>query len=249
MTVTDVSTRREPRPAMDRSIERVREDGFVHVGRADVLEHQSAADGDDFRSAWDDLPLDRELADGGTYRQRRYGRLRVRVVDGEPAFEALPHVAFRQDVIPLWAGKDRSFAPISEEVLLHTGMRALVGWDALLATALSGVTDWEVGLHLVRVVARPGAEGNPTPEGRHRDGHMYVGMHMLRREGCFGGLSTVHPERGGPVSLTMTDVLEAMFVDDGRVTHEVSPTRAVGDTEGVRDMLLVDLNPADTEAS
>ncbi|MGW5876127.1 2OG-Fe dioxygenase family protein [Nocardiopsis terrae] len=247
MSVTTLTTDHALNPIMERCVESVREDGYVHVRRTDVLEHQAAGDADGFRSAWDDLPMDRELVDGGSYRQRRYGRLRVRVEDGELSFEALAHTAFRQDVIPLWEGRNRSFAPIADGVLLHAGMRDLVGWDAKLATALSGVTDWEVGLHLVRIVARPGVEGNPTPEGRHRDGHMYVGMHMLRREGVAGGVSTVYPEGAEPVVLTMTEILESMFVDDGRVTHEVSPTSALGDSTGVRDMLLVDFNPAAPE--
>ncbi|MEU3309042.1 2OG-Fe dioxygenase family protein [Nocardiopsis sp. NPDC006832] len=249
MSVTTATPHRSLAPITERCVERVRTDGYVHVRRSDVLEHQVDAADDGFRSAWSDLPLDRELADGGTYRQRRYGRLRVRVEDGELSFRPLEHTDFRQDVIPLWEGKNRSFAPIGNEVLLHAGMRALVGWDARMATSLSGVTDWEVGLHVVRIVARPGAEGNPTPEGRHRDGHMYVGMHMLRREACSGGISTVYPESGEPVVLTMTDPLDAVFVDDGRVTHEVSPINAVGDIAGVRDMLLVDFNPAGPEVS
>ncbi|MDI6102987.1 2OG-Fe dioxygenase family protein [Actinoplanes sp. NEAU-A12] len=220
------------------------EDGFTVLRRAQTQQLTSLEDLEGFQQFWDDLRLDEELADGGKYRYRRYGRLHVRVEPSGPRFAVLPHTTFRQDVIPLWQGKDRSFAPASAEALLHPGMRALVGLDAQLATALSGRTDWEVGVHLVRIVAPYGAAGKPTPEGRHRDGHLFVGMHLLRRDACEGGESTVFPDHGAPVRSTLVDPLDSMFVDDHRVMHEVSPIRATAG-DGVRDMLLVDLNPFD----
>ncbi|MFI5496377.1 2OG-Fe dioxygenase family protein [Actinoplanes sp. NPDC051859] len=222
---------------------RAERDGFAVLRRADLAGLLSEPDLEEFRKAWEDLPVDTELAGGGTYRERRYGKLRVRVGAGGVTFEALPHATFRQDVIPLWAGRNRVFAPITPEVLEHPGMTALVGFDARLATALSGRTEWEIGVHLVRIIARRGAEGLPTPEGRHRDGHAYVGMHLVRRDGVTGGRSTIYPNDGGePVSTTLTDPLDSVFVDDAAVTHEVTPTVPAAAT-GVRDMLLVDVNP------
>lgn len=192
--------------------------------------------------SWTDLPLDEALPGGAKFRLRRYGRLRVEVGAQRPEFTVLPHVAFRQESIALWRGSARHFAPIDGTALLHPGLTALVGFDAGLATRLSGRWSWEVGIHMIRMVARPGEHGLPTPEGRHRDGHLFVGMHLIRREGCDGGQSTVYPDHGEPVRLTLLDPLDSMFVDDRRVTHEVSPIRAVGG-DGIRDMLLVDLNP------
>ncbi|MDA3650036.1 2OG-Fe dioxygenase family protein [Saccharopolyspora indica] len=222
-------------------------DGYTVMRREDLRPLMTGEDFRSLRRAWNDLCLDTELADGGTYRYRRYGRLAVEVTEQGVQFAPLPHATFRQDVIPLWQGKDRSFAPISEEVLLGAGMRALVGLDAQLASAVSGRTSWTVGIHLIRVIAPLGAVGKPTPEGRHRDGHLFVGMHLLRRDDCDGGLSTVYPERREPVSLTLTDPLDSMFVDDNRVMHEVSPTRAAEVVDGIRDMLLVDLNAPGAE--
>lgn len=214
----------------------LRRDGISHLLSGEALE--------DFRLGWEDLELDTGIPGGKLFRLRRYGRIRVDVdTDGSVAFAPLPNVPFRQDVIRMWRGRERVFAPISPYVLLHEGMRALVGLDARMATRLSGVDSWDVGVHLIRILAEPGGEGEPTPEGRHRDGHAYVGMHLLRRDRCGGGLSTVHPEGGSPVRLTLLDPLDSMFVDDARVTHEVSPISPLGGT-GVRDMLLVDLNPA-----
>lgn len=218
--------------------------GFVVPRRAALERLMSAADLEALRGAWEDMPVDDQIAPGATYRERRYGRLRAEVSGDEVAFDVLPHTTFRQDVIPMWTGKSRRFAPIDDRVLTSAGLRALIGFDARLATALTGHRTWEIGIHLVRIVARAGAAGRPTPEGRHRDGHEFVGMHLLRRDGVTGGLSTVYSEDGGePVRTTLLAPLDSMFVDDSRVTHEVSPTSPVGD-RGVRDMLLVDVNRA-----
>src|SRR5690606_36512610 len=92
-----------------------------------------------------------------------------------------------------------------------------------------------------RIVAHPTSAGLPTPEGRHSDGHRFVGMHLVPRDNCTGGLSVVHPEQGPPVELMLTEPLDSLFVADRDVTHEVT---AIGTVDGtaVRDMLLVDLN-------
>ena len=196
-----------------------------------------------FSEFWNDLHLDEDLPDGATFRYRRYGRLRVETGPHGVSLDVLPHVSFRQDSIPLWSGSERRFAPIEDRVLLHPGMAALVRFDTEVATELSDVRAWTVGIHQIRMIARPGVQGLPTPEGRHRDGHHFVGMHLINRVHCDGGESTIYPERRDPVRLTLTDPLDSMVVDDRRVTHEVSPIRATG-ADGVRDMLFVDINPA-----
>ncbi|MFH8724873.1 2OG-Fe dioxygenase family protein [Streptomyces termitum] len=246
VTAPDGAVRIRP-PAGDRAEGLARETvrtGFACL-RGDRVRQLLPADAlEEFRAAWEDLEPDTGIPGGKLFRLRRYGRLRVEVgADGSTSFAPLPHTAFRQDVIRMWRGQERVFAPVPPEVLLHEGMLALVGMDARAATRLGGTSSWEVGVHLIRVLAEPGGEGEPTPEGRHRDGHAYIGMHLLRRDRCGGGLSTVHPEGGEPVRMTLLDPLDSMFVDDSRVTHEVSPIGPLGGT-AIRDMLLVDLNPA-----
>ncbi|MEN8649805.1 2OG-Fe dioxygenase family protein [Streptomyces sp. 21So2-11] len=216
--------------------------GFTVLEGAGLRSLMSEDELDAFGRFWNDLPLDEALIGGGTYRYRRYGRLRVEIGGDAPAFEVLPHTTFRQDGIPLWKGADRKFAPIEEAALLHPAMAALVGFDAELATSISGLRSWEIGIHQIRMVARRDEDGLATPEGRHRDGHCYIGMHLIRRRDCVGGESAVYPDKGETVRLTLTDPLDSVFVDDRMVTHEVSPTQPVGET-GIRDMLLVDINP------
>jgi hypothetical protein len=219
--------------------------GFVVVGPDELGGLVSPAELAEFRELWNDLPPDEEMADGGTYRQRRYGRLRVGVADGTVSVTPLPHAPFRQDAehIPLYEGRERMFPPAGEEVLTHPAMRALVSFDVSVATTTSGITDWLVNVHLIRIVARQSSPGLPTPEGRHRDGHAYVGMHLMRRE-CDGGNSIVYRDGHEPTRFTMRQPLDSLMVDDHAVMHEVTPIAAHAGGDGVRDMLLVDLNPA-----
>ncbi len=196
---------------------------------------------------WDELDRDDTLFDGGTYRFRRYGRLRAHAdAAGRWSFSLLPHAAFRQSAehLPDYGGQERIFGPIPPETLTHPVLLALVSTDlAIVEASGSGTPDWEVGLHMIRVVAAQGVPGQPTPEGRHRDGHDFIGMHLMRREHCVGGESTVY--RGGDeqVRVTLDQCLDSLVVADALITHAVSPIKADGGT-GVRDMLLVDLNAA-----
>ncbi|HEX5120937.1 MAG TPA: 2OG-Fe dioxygenase family protein [Pseudonocardiaceae bacterium] len=194
---------------------------------------------------WELLGPDEALVDGGTYRYRRYGRLRAeRDAPGHWRFTPLPHVPFRQSAehVPHYGGRARMFGPIPPTELLDPTLVGLVAADLDIAGHVAtDVRAWEIGLHMVRVVAVEGAPGSPTPESRHRDGHDFVGMHLLNRTGCTGGSSTIYPAGRPPVRLTMTDRLDTIIVVDPRLTHEVSPVSAT-DHVGVRDMLLVDLN-------
>ncbi|TDV43206.1 hypothetical protein CLV71_116140 [Actinophytocola oryzae] len=218
---------------------------FVLVPGAELTALLPAGDLDRLANGWDRLELDEALFDGGTYRYRRYGRLRA---DGDSPghrrFTPLPHAPFWQsaECMPDYGGRERVFGAISDETLLDPALLGLVAADLSVVERVTGHRgQWDVGLHMVRVVAVPAEPGSPTPEGRHRDGHDFVGMHLFRRTGCVGGESIVYREGRVPVHLTLTQRLDSLVVADTRLTHEVTPVVSDGMT-GVRDMLLVDLN-------
>lgn len=238
--------RYSPGDIATRYAERVAENGYVRVSGSSLTPALDEAAIEKFRSSWDDLPLDAELVDGGRYRRRRYGRLLARFDHAErPTLTALPHGVFRQraEHIPIYNGRARVFEPIAEDILTGDILRYLVTFDLSIARRLSDNADWEVGLHQIRIVAHPNLVGLPTPEGRHRDGHLYVGMHMLRRDGCQGGVSIIQHGSEPEQKFTLMSVLDSVLIDDRSVTHEVTPIRATQDNPAVRDMLLVDLNP------
>jgi hypothetical protein len=220
-------------------------EGFVLVSGPDLVALLPAADLARLEACWEQLELDDALIDGGSYRYRRYGRLRAdRDASGNRRFTPLPHAAFRQSAahIPDYGGRERLFSPIAEDVLRNPALVGLVAADLdVVERVTNDAGVWEVGLHLVRVIAVPDEPGNPTPEGRHSDGHDFVGMHLFGRANCMGGKSIVYREGREPVSTTLTDRLDSLIVADQRLTHEATPVTADGGV-GVRDMLLVDLN-------
>jgi hypothetical protein len=231
--------------------EQIRLRGFVHLDGEKFPQAApplAAAAMRRFATSWQDLAADTDLVDGGRYRLRRYGRLRVQL-DGRSAhFSALEHVAFRQDVNPLYRGRTRMFEPIRTWVLHDPVMRHIVAFDVSVARMLLPLDDWEVGLHQIRIVATGADAGLPTPEGRHKDGHLFVGMHMLDRRSCVGGESIIEHADGGIERFTLTELLDSVIIDDAAVLHEVTPVYAAPGTDvGVRDMLLVDLNPHPSE--
>jgi hypothetical protein len=199
-------------------------------------------------AAWDDLPIDRHLADGGTWRLRRFGRLRA--TPGTRAgyqLKPLPAAPFRQsaDLIPLYEGKDRDFDPIEPVTMTSPALWSLLDHDLELIAAVEGARrPWLIQLHLIRVTTGPDLDVEPAPEGRHSDGHAYVAMHLIDKRDCTGGVSHVfQPGEAEPFLVTtMQQPLDTVVVDDRRVEHQVSPiTTDAG--RGHRDILLVDVDP------
>ncbi|MFI6875981.1 2OG-Fe dioxygenase family protein [Streptomyces sp. NPDC050400] len=219
-------------------------DDFVALPGSELAGWFTPADRARFFATWDHLHRD-ELVTGGVVRERRYGRLAAsRGPGGEWSFTPLPHQAFQQTAehIPLYEGQARMFSPIRAETLADPVLTGLIAVDlAVVAAVVPEASRFEVGLHQIRVLATPDAPGCPTPEGRHRDGHDFIGMHLIGRVNCAGGESVVHREGIPPTRMTLTERLDSLVVSDTRITHEVTPTVADGAT-GVRDMLLVDIN-------
>lgn len=219
--------------------------GFASLASRDVARLVPPASTAVFRGFWDALEPDGELPGGASYRLRRYGRLRAELTAEGVEFTALPHATFRQDAshIPDYGGRERMFSPVPAEVMLDPAITGLVALDLSVVTRHEHATSWIAGLHMIRVVADGESPGLPTPEGRHRDGHDYIGMHLVSRRSCSGGVSIIYRPGEPPVELTLTSPLDSFIVDDDALTHEVTPIAAVGD-KGVRDTLLVDLNIA-----
>ena len=162
-------------------------------------------------------------------------------------FAPLPHTVFQQSAehIPIHMGKARHFEPMAQEDLSHPVLLALLTDGLRLIGSGDGRKEWEIGLHMVRTVADE-TPGLPTPEGRHRDGHDYVGMHLLGRRNCTGGVSRVYRDGLPDTSLTLLEPLDGMLVVDAAIMHEVTPIAATSG-QGTRDMLLVDYNAVGDE--
>lgn len=195
----------------------------------------------DFSSFWRGLTLDRFMADGGTYRLRRYGAFELQ----RPGpLRLLPHEAYEQPrhINPLNGGVRREFDPLEPGFAHHSVLEAFL---TTLADVLDAVerqsVRWNIRLHPYRIRADLSAEGLPTPEGLHRDGVDYIVTLMVHRHNIEGGETVVTNNAREPVwHHTLADPMELLIADDRRTLHSVTPIVAVDPMQpACRDVLVI----------
>lgn len=196
-------------------------------------------------TAWDDLPPDAWLRDGGRYRRRRHACCTVEgAAAGSPgAIAPVPHRAHWQPVEynALHGGMARWFDPVLPAVAADPAWQALLRAVAAQASALwPKVPRWFVEAHQFRIDTADGI-GRPTPEGAHRDGVDLVAVFVIARSGIVGGETRVF-EADGPHGqrFTLDQPWSLLLLDDARMIHESTPIRPATDgTAGHRDTLVV----------
>ena len=226
--------------------------GLEHVGfalaRARDCELALASfglsDWEGFARSWDDLGLDTYMADGGRYRKRRFAAFAVSAGGQITRKPHQPHYQSR-DYNALNGGVQRWFEPIRTEVGQHPAMQAVLSLCTRLFLPLTppmtSPPDWHVEVHQFRIEARSGEAGLPTPEGMHQDGVDWVLVLMVRRENVAHGETTIHDlQRRQIGSFTLSEPMDAAFVDDSRCFHGVTPVAPVDPTQSAwRDVLVV----------
>lgn len=195
--------------------------------------------------AWDGLPEDRFMGDGGRYRTRRYSRFRLDRHTGDlTEIEGTSIYQTREDN-PLNGGVVRTFEPLEPSTAANPFLRRLVWFDfTALPVGPERPRFWAVGVHQVRITARPGAEGRPTPEGIHIDGEEFTVQHLFRRENVAGGIFRAYDRERRPVfEWLQTEPLDSVFFS-GATLHDATPVvSADGTNAGRRDILLIDFDP------
>jgi len=191
------------------------------------------------RAAWDRLPADRYLRDGGAYRHRRHASY-VQPLDGALALAAhRPHWQ-PTSYNALHGGIERWFEPVEAEVDANAAWRGLIaGLGTVFAQAAPmPVARWFVEAHQFRIDTAAGI-GRPTPEGAHRDGVDFVAVILVARHDVRGGETRVF-EADGPrgVRFTLDAPWSALLIDDARVIHETTPIQPAA-TAGWRDTLVL----------
>jgi hypothetical protein len=188
--------------------------------------------------AWDDLPPDTYLKDGGRYRRRRHASFVVE--DGRVA--PVPHRAHWQPVEynALHGGMRRWFEPVLPDTLAQPVWQRLLTRTGEVASARFGARPWFVEAHLFRIDTTDGI-GRPTPEGAHRDGVDLVAVYMVGRHCIKGGESRVFAA-DGPAGqrFTLRHPWTLLLLDDARVIHETTPIQPLAPGEvGWRDTLVL----------
>lgn len=186
-------------------------------------------------ASWEGLVQDVHMADGGSYRFRRYSRLlwsdgQLQPVEGNSIYQELVDN-------PLNGGVQRTFAPILPEILSNPFLRAVIQQDAR-ALQLSG--EWQVGVHCVRIQARPTQPGLPTPEGVHRDAEAYTVQHLIARRQVRGGVFTGYDEEKRPVFHWLQLQRWDTLYFQGKLWHSATPIET--SEAGYRDILLIDFS-------
>jgi hypothetical protein len=201
----------------------------------------SLYDWQDFAASWDDLIVDNYLAEQGRFRRRRYAAYAISD-HGEVVRHThqahFQHLAYNS----LQGGIERWFEPMSEQAARSESFAAVLRFAHATFQALSpGVPTWKVEVHQFRIEARPDEPGQPTPEGKHRDGVDYVLVLLIKRQNIASGTTTIHTPDGELLGeFTLTAPFDTALVVDEKVHHGVTPVHAADPAKpAYRDVLVV----------
>ncbi|MCW2650446.1 MAG: hypothetical protein JWR32_1422 [Mycobacterium sp.] len=198
-----------------------------------------------FSAHWEQLAPDSYAAELGTRRLRRYGHFMFGATDG--VARPMPHGAFVQpaDSNPLYTEKDRYFEPLTAAFASDPLLNGVLKLLGRAATALDNVTQWSVKVTPFRVLASADGEGQPTPEGLHRDGVTLVTSLLVGRRNASGGESSVCDVHGHRLlTTTLSEPGTLLLGDDRRTMHGVSPIRPLDPSESARrDVLVITFAP------
>jgi hypothetical protein len=209
----------------------LQDSGFCHLPpeRMDALLGAEALAGwNAFADSWNDLGLDRFMADGGRYRRRRFAAFSVTARVRSPASVVRkphqPHYQSR-DYNGLNGGVQRWFAPILDTVADHPVTQGVLREGLALFQPLTAdpPRSWHVELHQFRIEAGDGQAGLPTPEGAHRDGVDWVIVMLVKRHNVASGVTDIFTPDGAHLgAFTLEQPRDAVFLDDHRVLHGVT---------------------------
>lgn len=196
---------------------------------------------EDFSDYWNRLTQDRFMGDGGTYRLRRYGQFET---DSDGSLRQLAHSLYEQPsyINRLNGGIAREFEPLEPGFAQHRVLHSILGMLMEMINNVEGMTTpWNVKLHPYRIVATPGAAGQPTPEGLHRDGANYIVVMMVKRANIVGGESFLTDAHRGPLtSVTLTEPMHLVILNDESTMHKVTPVSPINpQVSAYRDVLVI----------
>lgn len=179
-----------------------------------------------FAESWNHLETDLYMADGERSRRRRFASFHA--AHGDITREPHgPHFQSR-DYNALNGGVDRWFEPVAEEVATHPVTTRLLTLCVDTFGRARGDArpqdPWKIEMHQFRIEPAPNSPGKPTPEGMHRDGVEWVFVALVARVNVAGGITTVGDATGRRLGkFTLIEPLDAVFLDDTRVRHGVTP--------------------------
>jgi hypothetical protein len=221
----------------------LRDAGFCRALPADtdaLLGSEAVADWDAFAESWNDLGLDRFMADGGRYRRRRFAAFSASA-DGVVRKPHQPHYQSR-DYNGLNGGVQRWFEPILDTVAEHPLTQGVLreGLALFHPLTVDPPRAWHVELHQFRIEAGDDEAGLPTPEGAHRDGVDWVIVMLVDRHNVASGITDIFATDGARLgAFTLEQPRDTVFLDDHRVLHGVTAIRPLKPGAPARRDVLV----------
>ena len=105
--------------------------------------------------------------------------------------------------------------------------------------------DWEVQVHLIRVTAGLGEQGQPTPEGIHRDGAAFVTVHLAELVNAAGGNVFIYDDQRNHLdTFRLEQALDAYLFNDATLGHAAAPITPLNPLHSaVRSILTFDYHP------
>ena len=199
-----------------------------------------------FRQDWEHLEPDPYMADGGKYRFRRYGLYQLSATTGR--LSHIPDASFYQsiEINPLNGGENRSFAPLAGDTVNNPFLHELIRFDFAQLTSKKHIeNDWLIGVHQIRITTTTGVQGNPTPEGIHRDDETYTAQHLIARHNIGDGINYFYGSGPEPMTRPQAVWKQQCYFDsyyfDRSLWHSVSPiVSGKRDVDGHRDVILID---------
>ncbi len=202
--------------------------------------------GELFRRDWAHLEPDPYMANGGSYRSRRYGLYQLSGRTGQLGH--IPGASFYQsiEINPLNGGEQRHFAPLDDDTVKNPFLRELIWFDFAQLTSKKHIEgDWLIGVHQIRILATTGVQGNPTPEGIHRDNETYTAQHLIARQNIGDGINYFYGSGAKPTTRPEAVWKQLSYFDsyyfDRSLWHSVSPiVSGKRDEDGYRDVILIE---------
>jgi hypothetical protein len=197
----------------------------------------------EFQAIFDALAPDLYMADGGKYRQRRFGRFVYS--HAADSLQAQPHRPYSQPRYfnPLNGGVQRDFAPLTEAIVRNEVVQRVLRRLGATFSELEDQPRWRVNTFFTRIVTRDGETGRPVPEGRHRDGVRFSCLLMANSIAYTGGHTTLFDIlTHAPIFRCRLDAPgRALVFRDDAVLHDTS---AIHPDEphatGIRDVLSIE---------
>ena len=180
-----------------------------------------------FQADFDHLPADKYLQAGANFRYRRFNFFYFHPAKDElllmpyrPFFQAAEDNAYA-------GGIERAFAPLRKSTTQNPFLHELLKfsfWQTPDAADEAKLQDtWEFEVHQVRVISSSEEQGEPSPEGMHRDGGESGFVYLFNRENAKGAISSVYDNnRQLLAEKQLEKPMDAQMFLDPQVMHNVT---------------------------